>query len=95
MPAEQLQLFTFEAFCQARIHILPDGRFTGQLVRPVPPPVYLDSAQVMQRTGLCKRQAQRIMRQLGAQQRGPNCKLRLPAAVLDQHLQRTATATAC
>lgn len=67
---------------------LPDGSVKLTPRRPQAPLVFLGTREVMARTGLCKRQAQRIMHELGARQRRRNCTLQIEEEVLEKHLYR-------
>ena len=82
-PAQQIE-FRWDTL----VTPLPDGSVKLTPRRPQPPLVLLNTREVMARTGYGERQAQRVMRELGATQRRAGCMLRVDAAALDAHLQR-------
>lgn len=82
---EQL-CFTFDTVITPR----PDGSY---VLRPGTLRKHsrrVDVRGIMQRTGLGKRQAQRLACELGAEQRRPGCKLFVSAEALERHLDRRA-----
>ncbi len=74
--------------------VVPTGRADGAvLVIPGRPVVMEDEVTVSEAaklTGYSVRQIQKIARGLGARQRGPRCKLRLPARAVAEMISRRA-----